>query len=101
MGEQKVQDQVLEFIERRWREYPSNWTTGNCYWFAHILCTRFPQLEIFYLPTIGHFVAGDSKQNRFYDWEGIFIPEETPINFAELLYKDPTWYGRLLRDCRD
>lgn len=96
-----MQDPVLEFIERRWGDCPVHWIDGNCYWFALILSKRFPQLGIFYLPTIGHFIAGDSRTNTYYDWEGIFIPEEQPIDFAELLYKDPLWYERLLRDCRD
>ena len=36
---------ILEFINRRF-DIDCRWTTGNCYWFAVILTSRFPQMEI-------------------------------------------------------
>lgn len=43
-------------------------TCGCCYWFAHILCSRFENAKMMYDPIINHFVAqiGD----RLYDITG-------------------------------
>ena len=91
-----MQDEVLEFINRRW-QCDAGWLTGNCYWFAAILCKRFPHLEVFYLPVEGHFVAGIN--GRYYDWGGEYKPEQKPISLFEIQNTDPAWYHRLIRDC--
>ena len=95
-----MEDEVLDFIKRRWSN-SDHWLDGNCYWFSYILHNRFPQLEIFYLPIKGHFVVGDSHTKEFYDWTGKLELDEEPILFSELLYEDPVWYARLLKNCRD
>ena len=89
-------DEVLDFINRRWQK-DCDWTNGNCYWFAHILTARFPNLEIFYLPISGHFVAGDGFS--FYDWTGQVTLTEKAINWRQLEHDDNLWHGRLVRDC--
>ena len=97
-------EEILEFIDRRW-ESDANWYDGNCYWFAHILCTRFPFLDIYYYPADGHFVAG--KENYFFDWGGRCGTREfntwpgNPILLSKIKEMDEAWYNRLMRDCRD
>lgn len=43
-------------------------TRGCCYWFAYILCSRFPNAKMMYDPIMNHFIAqiGD----RLYDITG-------------------------------
>lgn len=91
-----MDNEVLNFINRRWSK-DSNWTNGNCLWFAFILNKRFPFLEIFYLPIQGHFIVG--HDNVFYDWTGIYKLDESPILFSDIQRQDPTLYNRLIRDC--
>ena len=89
-------DEVLDFINRRWKK-DADWLDGNCYWFSKILCTRFPNLQIYYLPIEGHFVAGDD--GKFYDWTGAVYVEEEPLLFSELAQVEPEWHNRIFRDC--
>lgn len=94
-------DKVLEFIDRRWKNWDANWMNGNCYWFAHILCSRFHSLEMVFLPIEGHFVAGDIKNNAYYDWTGKVELQEKPYLLSQILIDDPLWYSHILRDCRN
>ena len=87
---------VEDFIKRRW-QIDSHFLDGNCLWFAIILKTRFPELEIFYLPIQGHFIVG--KDNTYYDWTGKIIPKEKPILFEDIKQTDSLWYSYLIRDC--
>ncbi len=93
------QSQILDFIKRRWKK-DSDWCNGNCWWFATILLDRFRGfgLERYYLPIEGHFVVGDGK--TFYDWTGVYEPEENPIAWTELRKMDPVWARRIVRDCK-
>lgn len=66
-------NEVLHFIERftnkgKWHEVIESFTCGCCYWFAHILCTRFPEADMMYDPIINHFVV--RIDNRLYDITG-------------------------------
>ena len=88
--------EILDFIHRRWRK-DANWLDGNCYWFARILQTRFPFLELYYLPIDGHFVCGDGE--NFYDWTGVVQLEEIPWLFSDIEEQEPNWYNRIWRDC--
>ena len=38
------EEQILAFIKRRFSQ-DCNWIDGNCYYFATILKTRFPELD--------------------------------------------------------
>ena len=87
---------VEEFIRRRF-PIDNRWLDGNCYWFAAILAHRFPQLDIYYLPIEGHFVAGDGE--IFYDWLGRKNLNEIPQKLDTIRTQDPIWYSRLVRDC--
>lgn len=88
--------EILDFIQRRW-QVDANWLTGNCYWFAYILTTRFPELEIYYLAAIGHFIAGDGE--HFYDWTGEIEPTADLWKLTTIQEIEPNWYQRLVRDC--
>ena len=94
-------EEVLEFIKRRWRGHEELFLNGNCYWFARILCERFPYLKIMYLPVEGHFVAYDEAEDIKYDVTGEKVYNGPQILFSDILEMDPTWYQRLLKDCKD
>ena len=90
--------EILNYIWRRWSGTDANWFNGNCYWFAHILQTRFPELRIYYFPIEGHFVAG--LNNVFFDAAGEYAASGQPFyDFEELEKEDPSLYNRLIRDC--
>lgn len=95
-----MRTEVLNFIKRRFFK-DCNWTNGNCWWFSSILCERFAAAgaERWYCPVEGHFVT--RIDGVFYDWNGIFIPceKEQPQKWDELLWNDPTYAIRLIRDC--
>lgn len=91
-----MKSEILEFIHRRWRK-DANWLDGNCFWFAHILITRFPHLQLYYLPIIGHFIVGDDTS--FYDWTGEIVPNEEPWLFSRIRDEEPYWYNRIVEDC--
>lgn len=66
------QEEVLEFIHRRF-PHDSNWTSGNCYYFALILKDRFGG-KMIYEPIDGHFLVqiGDVC----FDYNGVHeVPE--------------------------
>ena len=92
-----MNDEVLEFIMRR---FPVDcyWLNGNCYYFALILHERFPQSEILYDTIEGHFVI--RYKNTFYDWHGIYIPEDYSALVKWENYKniDASHYERIIRD---
>lgn len=91
-------EDVLNFVKRRFHE-DNHWVDGNCYWAAWILCERFPWLSMYYCPIIGHFVAGDGE--RFFDGHGLYECTGDPILLKDIELKDPLWFGRLIRDCRN
>ena len=91
-----MNNEVLDFIKRRWKK-DANWLDGNCYWFAKILCERFPFGKIYYLPIQGHFVA--KIKDNFYDATGIVSLKEQAYSFEEIKETDPLHYQRLIRDC--
>ena len=91
-----TKEEVLNFINSRWKK-DSDWTNGNCLWFAIILHKRFPHSRICYLPIEGHFIT--KICGVYYDATGIVNPEETVLLFSDIKKKDPSYYKRLLRDC--
>lgn len=94
-------ENILSFIKRRWAGTDAKWLTGNCYWFAYILSSRFKKLKIYYLPIQGHFVCGDPNTNVFFDITGQVTPDEQPVALETIKTTDKKWYNRLMRDCRN
>ena len=99
---QTITQEILDFIERRFKQ-DCNWKTGNCYYFAVILATRFENYDpVLYYDTVdGHFIINIS--GIFYDWSGVlsFSDEyisKYVIKFADLFKEDPIWYNRIIRD---
>lgn len=95
-----MKEQILDFIRRRWRA-DCNWVSGNCYWFAHILLGRFPQLELYYYPIDNHFVVGDGT-GAYYDWTGVVdqsLYSGAPLLWSEMDNYDTNVKNRVIRDC--
>jgi len=90
-------NEIIDFINRRW-SIDCKWHDGNCWWFAYILITRFPEMKMYYLPKIGHFVAGLSSSQLF-DHRGIYETDEEPILVEKIKEQDTLWYEHLMRDC--
>lgn len=63
-----MREDVIEFIKRRFPN-DSNWLNGNCYFFATILKSRFPEGIIYYDVIVGHFVT--EIDGVKYDWSGV------------------------------
>lgn len=91
---------ILDFIKRRFPpEKDCNWVSGNCYYFAVILATRFIG-EIWYHLIDDHFVF--RQGDYFYDWTG--WRQDYNQNDSALVewnsYKsiDPIHYYRIVRD---
>lgn len=94
---QKIKIDILDFIKRRWTR-DSNWTNGNCMWFAIILKLRFPEVEVCYLPIPGHFVVEFNKE--YFDWTGQVEVSNQPVNnFFELMKEDPLYAKRIIEAC--
>lgn len=94
---------VLNFINRRFRDYDCNWTNGNCYYFAVILAERFKDegATIYYDTVNGHFIC--KIDDVFYDWNGALTFEDNYIEkyikkWCDLCEEDPVWSGRIVRD---
>jgi hypothetical protein len=87
---------VEEFIKRRFPN-DSNWTNGNCYYFALILQTRFPESMIMYDNVNNHFFI--RYRGKYYDWTGEIL--QPPSSYAWEAYEwiDKLHYDRIVRDC--
>ena len=92
-----MEEEILDFINRRWKNTKANWTEGNCFWFARILADRFQDLSVYYLPISGHFVAG--KNGVYFDVTGKIDLKEPATSLSDIKEEDINWYYRLLRDC--
>ena len=76
----------------------SNWTDGNCFYFAIILQTRFPDGIIYYDVVQGHFLF--EYQGNYYDWDGIQSPSLSSLVKWEDFYEyDASRMERIIRDC--
>ena len=90
-----MQDEVLEFIQRRFKD-DCKWTDGNCYYFAIILKYRFPEGKIFYDVTWGHFIF--EYLGQFYDWTGIKNPDTYLVEWDKFEKYDSLQKERIIRD---
>ena len=70
-------------------------TCGCCYWFAHILKTRYPQGEIMYDPVINHFVT--QIDGRLYDITGDVTGLYDVVSWEN--YEDDLEKERIINNC--
>lgn len=97
-------NEVLRFIDvftRRgdYQQVTECFTSGCCYWFAHILFYRFtdnqPRPVIMYDPVMNHF--GTKINDRIYDITGDVTDKYDWIQWTDM-DKDPQWKSRIERD---
>lgn len=90
-------NKILDFIHRRF-PVDCNWLNGNCYYFAQILKSRFPEGEIYYDVIWGHFIF--KYENQYYDWTGLSTMVETPIKWDTFKKEyDANQYAAIIKDC--
>ena len=97
-------EKILQFISR-FHGSEHVFLHGCCYWFAHILETRFlytGAVTIMHDPVEGHFITRIG--NRYYDVRGDVTElyrGKPRYDLDELADEDSTMYRHLMRDCRD
>lgn len=93
-----MQDEVLEFINRRFKK-DCNWLDGNCYYFAMILKDRFPSGRIWYNLIYGHFLF--ELDDKYYDFSGLLDPSMVynAVPWDNMEVYDKLWKERIVRDC--
>ena len=93
-----MQDEVIEFIQRRFSQ-DCNWRDGNCYYFALILKDRFPESRIAYDVIYGHFFI--EYKGKYYDHSGELTPPRGAyaIYWDEMDKYDPLVKKRIILDC--
>ena len=87
--------EVMEFIQRRFPK-DSNWTNGNCYYFALILSDRFSG-TMYYDVIYGHFITkiGD----YYYDYCGIVnLDKRVLVEWSKFEEYDKHQYRRVVED---
>lgn len=93
-------EKVIKFIDDFKKTAPAaledTFLNGYCYWFAHILCSRFDG-EIYYLPIENHFIAYIGAS--FYDITGEIKPNEKPYKWTLYTSIEPFQSYRITRDC--
>ena len=106
-----IEEKILCFIEkfRNVGNNPeviiSNFTSGNCYWFALILYERFvhnvlySEIEIMYNQIDGHFAC--RIKDNIYDITGKIDSKEYNNygSWMQLQYTDPSLWRRVYFDC--
>lgn len=89
-------NEILEFIKRRF-PVDCNWITGNCYYFAIILLSRFPEGTVYYDVINGHFIF--KCDDHYYDWTGIIEPDGYLVEWNKFDEYDSLLKQRIIRDC--
>lgn len=84
-------------------------TCGCCYWFAHILYSRFGEVDeygnpcehsnIYYDEVENHFCYYDEITDKFYDITGDITGKYDMKPWYELVHKDELLFNRIVRDC--
>lgn len=88
---------VLDFISRRFSG-DCDWTSGNCYYFAMILKSRFPCCNIYYDVIYGHFIVKIGK--LFYDHKGIVdLTDRYLVDWDRFDDYDSNQKRAIIRDC--
>lgn len=91
-----IQDEVLEFIHRRF-PIDSHFLDGNCYYFAQCLLLRFVDGEVLYDVIYGHFVF--KYQDKYYDWSGQIEPQGYLVSWDKFDEYDSLQKQVIIRDC--
>ena len=89
---------VLDFI-RNFKGSEDTFLNGCCYWFAHILKSRFRGLT-YYDQIGGHFIH--KIGSNYYDIRGDVTEEyqdKVLVCWDTYPKEDPTHYKRIVRDC--
>lgn len=87
--------EVMEFIQRRFPK-DSNWTNGNCYYFALILSDRFNG-TMYYDVIYGHFIT--KIGNNYYDYNGIVnLDKRVLVEWNKFEEYDKYQYRRVVED---
>lgn len=88
--------EVLNFIKKRF-PHDSNWTSGNCYYFALILKDRF-QGTILYDVIYGHFVC--RIDDTYFDYNGVVeLNGRHLVEWDSFDEYDSEQKQRIIRDC--
>ena len=93
-----MQDEVLEFIHRRFPQ-DCHWLDGNCYYFALILKDRFPESRIVYDAIYGHFFVWYKDKCYDYAGERVWPGGAYVIPWDEFDKYDSLVKERIVRDC--
>lgn len=93
-------NEIYNFIARFTDASPTQnitetFTNGCCYWFAFILCNRFPEAKLMYDICQNHFVA--KINNKLFDITGDVTEKYDVIEWEK--YDDELHKKRLIRDC--
>lgn len=105
---------VVDFI-KHFAGAEKTFLRGCCYWFAWILQCRFGSIhddgcfsEIFYEPVEGHFIFGIHEDSgwHYFDVRGdvtsLYNKDGVTLrSISDIIFNDPKWYERLMRDCRN
>lgn len=97
-----MKNEVLNFIDRftggdKKAAVEECFTRGCCFWFAHILVSRFPQGALAYDEIANHF--GCSVGGRVYDITGDVTDDYSWEPWAITCIKDMALKKRIERDC--
>lgn len=88
-------DTILHFISQ-FKSAAPLFLNGMCYWFAHILHTRFPDSEIVYDDIIGHFAC--QIDGVAYDAQGV-VKSDNFYTWSHYQQFEPAGSRRIIRDC--
>lgn len=99
MMEMSVPDFILAFKSAFTDKMDLEWgfLNGNCYWFAHILKSRFPGGNIYYDTIENHFLF--KYNGKFYDIKGEHPDSASLINWMVFQNIEPTEASRIIRYC--
>lgn len=93
----KLNEDILGFINSRF-QIDCDWTSGNCFYFAKILETRFPGGTIYYDVIDRHFIYG--YKGNYYDYNGIVeMNGRKLVAWNRFKEYDINVYKRVIRDC--
>lgn len=91
-----IQDEVLEFIHRRF-PIDSHFLDGNCFYFSQLLLLRFPTGSVWYDVILGHFIF--LYNGKYYDWTGEVHPDGYLVEWDKFDEYDSLLKQRIIRDC--